>query len=70
VTQYTTFITIGNMPNALRDYLADKFGLSADQVQSVLDTEPYGGFKSSEERYQWIRRTDTKLKGLRSALAA
>jgi hypothetical protein len=66
MTEYVTYITIGNRANDLRDYLADKYGVSAAQVQSVLDTEPYGGFKSNEERYQWMKRTIGKIKALRS----
>lgn len=69
MTEYVTYITIGNRENDLRDFMVKQYDITADQARSILDSEPYGGFKSSEDQYQWIKRVITKIKALRSSSA-
>lgn len=69
MTEYVTYITIGNRENDLRDFMVKQYDITADQARSILDSEPYVGFKSPEDRYQWTKRVITKIKALRSSSA-
>jgi hypothetical protein len=66
MAEYVTHITVGNKPDALKNYLSEKFGVTTGQAEAVLADDPYQP-KSREDQYRWIERVVAKIKSIREA---
>ena len=63
MAEYITYITIGNKPESLRNYLVETYGIAAEQAKDILDSDPYQP-KSREDQHQWVKRVMTKVRAL------
>jgi hypothetical protein len=62
MTKYTTFITIGNRENDLRDYMVKQYGITPDEAQSIVAAEWPPAERTHEGHYKAVSRMVARAK--------